>query len=78
MEKAEQDLKQAEDLFQKKLISQTEMLAAQTARDVAKSTYESSVSTRIEAGGGRLEPGTRSDCPRRPFFRRSGWDRHDP
>ena len=43
MEKAEQDLKQAEDLFQKKLISQTEMLAAQTTYDAAKSMYESSL-----------------------------------
>jgi HlyD family secretion protein len=41
MEKAEQDLKQAEDLFHKKLISQTEMLAAQTTYDAAKSMYQS-------------------------------------
>jgi len=41
MEKADQDLKQAEDLFQKKLISQTEMLAAQTTYDAAKSMYQS-------------------------------------
>lgn len=41
MEKAEQDLKQAEDLFQKKLISQTEMLAAQTTYDAAKAMYQS-------------------------------------
>ena len=41
MEKAEQDLKQAEGLFQKKLISQTEMLAAQTTYDAAKSMYQS-------------------------------------
>ena len=41
MEKAEQDLKQAKDLFQKKLISQTEMLAAQTTYDAAKSMYQS-------------------------------------
>ncbi len=41
MEKAEQDLRQAEDLFQKKLISQTEMLAAQTTYDAAKSMYQS-------------------------------------
>jgi HlyD family secretion protein len=41
MEKAEQDLKQAEDLFQKKLISQTEMLAAQTTYNAAKSMYQS-------------------------------------
>ena len=41
MEKAEQDLTQAKDLFQKKLISQTEMLAAQTTYDAAKSMYQS-------------------------------------
>jgi HlyD family secretion protein len=41
MDKAEQDLKQAEDLFRKKLISQTEMLAAQTTFDAAKSMYQS-------------------------------------
>ena len=41
MEKAEQDLAQAKDLFQKKLISQTEMLAAQTTYDAAKSIYQS-------------------------------------
>ena len=41
VEKAEQDLKQAKDLYQKKLISQTEMLAAQTTHDAAKSMFES-------------------------------------
>lgn len=41
MEKAEQDLKQAKDLFQKNLISQTEMLSAQTSYDAAKSMYTS-------------------------------------
>ncbi len=41
MEKADQDLKQAEDLFRKKLISQTEMLSARTTFDAAKSMYES-------------------------------------
>jgi HlyD family secretion protein len=41
MEKAGQDLVQAKDLFQKKLISQTEMLAAQTSYDAAKSMYQS-------------------------------------
>ncbi|HEX4667829.1 MAG TPA: efflux RND transporter periplasmic adaptor subunit [Chthoniobacterales bacterium] len=41
MEKADQDLAQAKDLFQKKLISQTEMLAAQTSYDAAKSMFES-------------------------------------
>ena len=41
VEKAEQDLKQAKDLYEKKLISQTEMLAAQTNFDAAKSMYTS-------------------------------------
>jgi HlyD family secretion protein len=41
MTKAEQDLAQAQDLFHKKLISQTEMLAAQTTYDAAKSMYQS-------------------------------------
>ena len=41
VDKAEQDLKQAKDLYEKKLISQTEMLAAQTTFDAAKSMYES-------------------------------------
>lgn len=41
MEKAEQDLAQAKDLYNKKLISQTEMLAAQTTYDAAKSMYRS-------------------------------------
>ncbi|CAN5425130.1 efflux RND transporter periplasmic adaptor subunit [soil metagenome] len=41
VEKAEQDLKQAKDLYQKKLISQTEMLSTQTTYDGAKSMYES-------------------------------------
>ena len=41
MEKAAQDLVQAADLFHKKLISQTEMLAAKTSHDAAKALYES-------------------------------------
>ena len=41
VQKAEQDLKQAKDLYEKKLISQTEMLAAQTTYDAAKAMYES-------------------------------------
>jgi len=41
MEKAEMDLKQAEDLFRKRLISQTEMLAARTTYDASKSMYQS-------------------------------------
>ena len=50
--KAEQDLKRAEDLFNKKMISESEFTVAQTARDVAKSTYESSQHEieRAEAG----------------------------
>ncbi|MGH7937974.1 MAG: efflux RND transporter periplasmic adaptor subunit, partial [Bryobacteraceae bacterium] len=41
MEKAENDLKQAEDLFHKNLISQTEMTTAQTTYDAAKAMYNS-------------------------------------
>ncbi|MEO5717741.1 MAG: efflux RND transporter periplasmic adaptor subunit [Chthoniobacterales bacterium] len=41
VQKAEQDMTQAKDLYQKKLISQTEMLAAQTNYDAAKSMYQS-------------------------------------
>lgn len=41
VEKAEVDLKQAKDLFEKKLISQTEMTTAQTTYDAAKAMYES-------------------------------------
>src|ERR1700682_4676216 len=50
--KTELDLKRAEDLFGKKMISESEFSAAQTARDVAKSTYESSQHEieRAEAG----------------------------
>ncbi len=43
MQKAEQDLAQAKDLYNKKLISQTEMLGAQTTFHAAKSMYESSL-----------------------------------
>lgn len=43
MMKTEQDLKRAEDLFEKKLISTQEYNADQAAYDVAKNTYESSV-----------------------------------
>jgi HlyD family secretion protein len=43
MLKAEQDLKRAEDLFNKKLISEQEYNASQAAYDVAKNTYESSL-----------------------------------
>ena len=43
MEKAEQDFHQAEDLFHKKLISQTEMLAAKTSYDAAQAMYQSSL-----------------------------------
>src|SRR5438067_1758035 len=40
--KTEQDLKRAQDLFAKKMISEAEFTVAQTARDVARSTVESS------------------------------------
>src|ERR1700704_4112365 len=40
--KTESDLKRAQDLFSKKMISESEFSVAQTARDVAKSTLESS------------------------------------
>ena len=43
MMKTEQDLKRAEDMFAKKLISEQEHNAAQAAYDVAKNTYESSL-----------------------------------
>jgi HlyD family secretion protein len=43
MIKAEHDFKRAEDLFDKKLISEQEYNAAQAAYDVAKNTYESSL-----------------------------------
>ncbi|MDQ6656432.1 MAG: efflux RND transporter periplasmic adaptor subunit [Verrucomicrobiota bacterium] len=41
--KTEQDLRRAQDLYTKKMISESEFAAAQTARDVASSTYESSL-----------------------------------
>src|SRR5436190_1192905 len=43
MFKAEHDFKRAEDLFNKKLISEQEFNAAQAAYDVAKNTHESSL-----------------------------------
>lgn len=43
MTKADQDLKRAEDLFNKKMISAAEFNTAQAAFDVAKNTYESSL-----------------------------------
>jgi len=43
MMKTEQDLKRAEDLFNKKLISVQDYNAAQASDDVAKNTYESSL-----------------------------------
>jgi HlyD family secretion protein len=50
--KTEQDLKRAQDLFTKKMIAESDYTAAQAARDVAKSTYESSQHEieRAEAG----------------------------
>ena len=43
MLKSEHDFRRAEDLFNKKLISEQEYNAAQAAYDVAKNTYESSL-----------------------------------
>ncbi|HEX4652824.1 MAG TPA: efflux RND transporter periplasmic adaptor subunit [Candidatus Udaeobacter sp.] len=43
MLKTDHDFKRAEDLFNKKLISEQEFNAAQAAYDVAKNTYESSI-----------------------------------
>ena len=50
--KTEQDLKRSQDLFTKKMISESEYNAAQAARDVASSTYESTQHEieRAEAG----------------------------
>jgi HlyD family secretion protein len=50
--KTEQDLKRAQDLFTKKMISESEYNSAQAARDVASSTYESTTHEieRAEAG----------------------------
>ncbi|MBA3272474.1 MAG: efflux RND transporter periplasmic adaptor subunit [Chthoniobacterales bacterium] len=50
--KTEQDLKRAKDLFAKRMISESEFTAAQTANDVAASTYDSSLHEieRAEAG----------------------------
>jgi len=39
--KTEQDLKRAQDLFNKKMIAESDFTSAQAAHDVAKSTYES-------------------------------------
>src|SRR5438094_130971 len=52
MLKTEHDFKRAEDLFNKKLISEQEFNGAQAAYDVAKNTYESSLHEieRAEAG----------------------------
>lgn len=50
--KAEQDLRRAQDLYTKKMIAESDFTNAQTARDVAKSTFESSLHEieRAEAG----------------------------
>ena len=50
--KTEQDLKRAQDLFNKKMIAESEFTAAQAAHDVANSTYESTEHEieRAEAG----------------------------
>jgi HlyD family secretion protein len=52
MAKADLDLKRAQDLFDKKMISDSEFTAAKTANDVAKSSYDSSLHEieRAEAG----------------------------
>src|ERR1700738_873715 len=52
LSKTEQDLKRSQDLFTKKMISESEYNAAQAARDVASSTYESTQHEieRAEAG----------------------------
>ena len=42
MLKAQQDLRRAEELFSKKITSDTDLLTAQTTADVAKATYEAS------------------------------------
>ena len=41
--KAEADLRRSQDLFEKKMISESEFTTAQTAYDAAKSTFESSL-----------------------------------
>lgn len=50
--KTEADLKRSQDLYEKKMISESEFTTARTAHDVAKSTYESSLHEieRAEAG----------------------------
>src|SRR6267143_791475 len=55
MMKTEHDFKRAEDLFNKKLISEQEYNAAEAADDVAKNTYESSLHEieRAQAGSSR-------------------------
>lgn len=50
--KTEQDLRRSQDLFSKRMISESEFAASQTAHDVASSSYESSLHEieRAEAG----------------------------
>ncbi len=50
--KADADLKRAQDLFNKKMISESEMVAAQTTNEVAKANFDSSLHEieRAEAG----------------------------
>ena len=52
LSKTEQDLKRAKDLFTKKMIAESELNAAEAARDVAASTYDSTLHEieRAEAG----------------------------
>src|SRR5947209_14072046 len=59
MLKSEHDFKRAEDLFNKKLISEQEYNAAQAADDVAKNTYESSLHEieRAQAGSSQAQIG---------------------
>ena len=51
LKKAEQDFKQANDLYEKKLISDSEFIAAQTNLNVARADYESSLAQIRRAEG---------------------------
>jgi Multidrug resistance efflux pump len=68
--KTEQDLKRAQDLFNKKMIAESEMTAAQAAHDVASSTYEST-QHEIERAEAWVRARRAINFPRRPFIRRS-------
>ena len=56
MAKAEQDLKRAQDLFSKKMISESEFTAASTAFDVGE-IHLRKLAARNRARGSRIEPG---------------------